>query len=217
MLVYVALDEQDAPRRVKPSRQQKGGDGDSCLRKLFGVPRDSQGVQIDYAVQGVVPVLEVDPPAQGPEVVAQVRGTGRLYTRENPFGGLCCCHDNAGYMALGPLDGHYPRGWRDAWSWPRRPDGHPFVCPPRPSRFLASARACWWVRRCLALVGTRRGFRGPRPATGGGGGGGGGERTAIGVGTSTVRCVGGGMTTLLVPGGGCSFGPFGGGSISGPT
>ena len=70
VLVDVALDEQDATRRVKPGRKQQGGHRQSGLGQLFRVAGDGQGMQVDDAVKGVVAVLEINPPAQCPQVVA---------------------------------------------------------------------------------------------------------------------------------------------------
>ena len=56
------------------------------LGKLGRVAGDGQGVQVDHAVVGVVAVLEVDPPAQRPEVVAQVHGPGGLDPGKHCFG-----------------------------------------------------------------------------------------------------------------------------------
>ena len=107
----------------RPGSQQKRGHGQGGFRQLFGVARDRQRVQVHHAVEGVVPVLEVNPPAQCPEVVAQMGSARRLDPREHGFSGLCGTHDKAGYPARRRPGSVLTRLTRDASGTAVRLDG----------------------------------------------------------------------------------------------
>ena len=168
MLVDVALDEQDAPRRVKPCGQQKGGDGDRGLRELFGVAGDISTYKSTTQYRASYGPGS-RPTSAGPRGSCPGEGPSRLYTRENPLGGLCCCHDNAGYMPLGRLDGHYLRGGRIPSAGPGAPAPRrqTLRVPRRPPPPVTIPRVRSRPQAGQALpgcVGSRRGFRAPRPA-----------------------------------------------------
>ena len=80
---HVALHEQGARLRVEAGGQQQGRHGHGGLAHVGGIPGLGESVEIDDAIEGVALTLVLHPPADGTEVVAQVRNAGGLDARED--------------------------------------------------------------------------------------------------------------------------------------
>src|SRR5262245_18952655 len=101
---YVALNDQDAPGGVEPGSHEEQR-GTACAAGELGRGGgERHGVEVDDAVDGVVPRLVVHPAPDRPDVVAQMHLAGRLDPGENARHGV------AGYLR--PLS--RPRALRGA-------------------------------------------------------------------------------------------------------
>ena len=87
VLGHVALDEEGAALGVEADGQQVEGGVEGVGPQVGRVDLRGQGVQVDHAVEGVVVVLEGDPVAEGPEVVAEGEVAGGRDAGEDPAHG----------------------------------------------------------------------------------------------------------------------------------
>ncbi len=91
MLVHVALDEHGAAVGVEAHGEEHLGKREGVGTQCLGVVGDREGVQVDYAVDGVGLVLEGDPVVECPQQISEVYVAGGLDAREDP------CHGRSGY------------------------------------------------------------------------------------------------------------------------
>src|SRR5258708_4297334 len=89
MLGDLALIEDDMLFRIDTAGNEGGGDLARVLRQLLGAAPDHQRlgnrVQVDDAIDALVPVLQCDELCDGAEVIPEMQIAGRLYAGKHPF------------------------------------------------------------------------------------------------------------------------------------
>ena len=89
MLGDLALIEDDIFFRIDTAGNEGGGHLARVLRQLLGATPDRQRlgnrVQVDYAVDALVPVLQCDKFCDGAEVIPEMQIAGRLYAGKHSF------------------------------------------------------------------------------------------------------------------------------------
>src|SRR5215469_15664918 len=102
MLGHVTLHEHRRGVRIQTCGKQLGSGNPSPAAELSRLLRKSDRVQVDYAVEGVVGLLQGHPLAQRTQVIADVEGVGcrldageHAWSRHTPQSSLCAARRRA--------------------------------------------------------------------------------------------------------------------------
>ena len=79
------LDEKCACLRVEPGRKKDLGDFNARLGEFSGLPGGRYCMQVGDAEEALVPMLEIEPVPDSPQIIADVDRPRRGYTGKDPF------------------------------------------------------------------------------------------------------------------------------------